>query len=331
MKKILLIMSAILLTSSMHFLAAKKVVIGYQPLPNPFLHVIAEKWIEKASGYDIEWRKFDSGSAAINAIASGDVHIAVAGSSPIAILASRGIKAKLFWILEDIADAEALVVRNGSGINAPQDLKGKTIGVPFGSTTHFHALFALEQFKINPKKLKIVNLQPPAIATAWATKRIDAAFVWDPALAKIKRTGKVLISSGTLSSWGKATFDGIVVRNDFISKNKKFITTFVKQAARGDALYKSNPKAWSPNSKMVKSIVKLAGADAKTVPNSLSLYRFLDPKAQASSTWLGGGKKGGASKALKFTSQFLKKEKKINKLQRNYSKFVTDEFVKAAM
>lgn len=332
MKKLTLTMMIVMfLLSGTSMLSAAKAVIGWQPLPNPFLHAVTEKWIENATGYDIEWRKFDSGSAAINAVASGDVDIAVAGSSPIAILASRGIKAKLFWILEDIADAEALVVRNGTGILAPQDLEGKRLAVPFGSTTHFHALFALEQFNISPRKVKIVNLQPPAIATAWETERIDAAFVWDPALAKIKESGKVLISSGTLSSWGKATFDGVVVTDAFGSKNKEFMKQFIIQAAKADAMYMENPQAWNARSDMVKNIANMVGGDPRSVPTSLSLYRFLDKEAQASSSWLGGGKNGGAARALKFTSEFLKDEKKINQLQRDYSKFVTDEYVKAAM
>jgi hypothetical protein len=39
-----------------------------------------------------------------------------AGSSPIVAAASQGQDVKLFWILDDIADAEALIARNGSGI-----------------------------------------------------------------------------------------------------------------------------------------------------------------------------------------------------------------------
>jgi taurine transport system substrate-binding protein len=92
---------------------------------------------------------------------------------------SRGLDIEVVWIYEDIASAEALVVRNGSGIMAPQDLKGKKLGVPFVSTTHFHTLFALEQFGLDPKDVKILNLQPNAIAAAWERGDIDAAFVWD--------------------------------------------------------------------------------------------------------------------------------------------------------
>ena len=195
--------------------ADKEITVGYQLVYNPWKVAIANGEFEKATGYKIKWRKFDSGSKVIPAMALGDVHIALAGSSPIAAGVSRGIDMKLFWITEDIASAEALVVRDGSGIAAPQDLKGKKLGVPFVSTTHFHTLFALEQFGIQPKELTILNMQPNQIAAAWIRGDIDAAFVWDPALGRIKKTGKVLITSGLLSSWGKATFDGMVVSTKF--------------------------------------------------------------------------------------------------------------------
>jgi taurine transport system substrate-binding protein len=63
----------------------------------------------------------------------------------------------------------------------------------------------------------------------------------------------------------------------------------------------------------------------------LALYGFPSLKEQASDAWLGGGKNGGAVRALKFTAEFLKNEKKIDKLQPDYSKFVTSAYVEAAM
>jgi taurine transport system substrate-binding protein len=119
------------------FAAEKEATIGYQLVYNPWKTSIVDGTFEKVTGYKINWKKFDSGAKVINAMASGDVHIALAGSSPIAAGVSRGLGIELIWIFEDIASAEALVVRNGSGIIAPQDLKGKKIG---GSLRFHHPL-----------------------------------------------------------------------------------------------------------------------------------------------------------------------------------------------
>lgn len=311
--------------------AQKEVTVGYQLIYNPWKAAIVSGEFEKATGWKIDWRQFDSGAKVIAAMASGDVHIALAGSSPIAAGVSQGIEVELFWIVEDIASAEALVARDGSGIVAPQDLKGKKLGVPFVSTTHFHTLFALEQFGIDPKAVEVLNMQPPQIAAAWERGDIDATFVWDPALGRVKRSGKVLITSGQLCEWGKCTFDGMLVQKRFAAENPEFMTAFVKTIAAADAAYRSNPGAWTPDSPQVKAIVKLIGGNPEDVPGVLALYGFPSLEEQASAKWLGGGKEGGAARALRFTSEFLKDQKKIDSLLPDYGAVVTDKWVKAAM
>lgn len=330
MKKLLTTLTALAMAAAVP-VSAQEVTVGYQGICNPWKWKIEAGVFEKETGYQIDWRKFDSGAAVINAMASGDVHVAVAGSSPIAAgVSGAGLDAQVFWVLEDINAAEALVVRDGSGINAPQDLRGKVIGVPFVSTTHFHLLFALEQFGIDPQEVKILNMQPNAIASAWEGGQIDAAFVWDPALGRIKKSGKVIITSGQLSAWGKATFDGMVVDRAWGQANKDFMAKFVKIIAEADADYRNNPSSWTPASDKVQAAVKLAGCNADDVPGILALYGFPTLQEQASPAWLGGGNNGGVARALRFTSEFLKQEKKVNTVHQDYSRFVTSEYVRAA-
>ena len=71
--------------------AHNEVTIGYQGICNPWKWKIDDGSVEKATGYKINWRKFDSGGAVMNAMASGDVHVAVAGSSPIAAGVTNGV------------------------------------------------------------------------------------------------------------------------------------------------------------------------------------------------------------------------------------------------
>lgn len=311
--------------------ADKEVTIGYQLIYNPWKVAIADKAIEKATGYKINWQKFDSGAKVITAMASGDVDIALAGSSPIAAGVSRGLPIKLFWIGENINDAEALVVRDGSNIKEVKDLVGKKVGVPFVSTTHFHMLFALEHYNVDASKVQLLNMQPNAIAAAWERGDIDAAFVWDPALGRIKKSGKVLLTSGDLSKLGKATFDGMIVKNEFAENNPKFMCQFVSTVAKADAAYREKPDSFGPDSENAKKIVSLAGGEAADVAGVLKLYDFPSLKDQASDTWLGGGKDGGAAKALFFTSEFLKNEKKIDNMLDDYGKAVTNEYAEAAL
>ncbi len=306
--------------------ADKEVTFAHQDMVTPLRVLMDEGTIEKETGYKINWRKFGGGGDVVRAMASGDVQIGEAGSSPVATAASQGMDIQLFWILDDIADAEQLVARNGSNINSLADLKGKTVATPFVSTAHYQLIFALTDAGVNPKDVKIVNMRPPEIAAAWERGDIDATFIWDPVLGKAKQNGKVLVSAGELSKKGRATFDGIVVDRKWAEANKPFMVKLVRLIAQKDAEYKAKAGAWNAESPQAKAIAKITGATPADVPGSLAAYRFLSLDEQASPAWLGGG----AAKALADTASFLKEQGRIPALAPDYSKFITDEYVKAA-
>ena len=178
------------------FAQQKEVTIGYQDMVVPYRIAQEAKEIEKATGYKVNWKQFGGGGEVIKAMASGAVQIGEVGSAGVAAAVSRGEPYELFWILDDIGDAEALVAKNGSGINTVADLKGKKIAMPFNSTTHFHTMVALEQAKVNPADVQILNMRPPEVRAAWQRGDIQATFIWDPVLAEVKKDGKVITDVG---------------------------------------------------------------------------------------------------------------------------------------
>jgi len=309
----------------------KEVTIAHQDMMVPWRYAHATKEVEKATGYKINYRKFGGGGDVIRAMASGQVHIGEAGSAPIAAALSQGLPVQLVWILDDIGAAEVLVARNGSGIEKIADLKGKKIGVPFTSTTHFHTMVALEAAKIDPSSVRILNLRPPEVAAAWERGDIDATFIWEPVLSRVLASGKPLITSGEIAKQtGKATFDGVVASTEWAKANAGFVTSFIKVMAAADADYRANKEKWSASSPQVKAIAEISGAKVEDVPAGLSLYGFPSLQEQASKTWLGGGKDGGAARSLAETSAFLKAQGTIQQVLPDYSVGVNATFVEAA-
>ena len=327
---------AALLTLSVPFASpaqadTKEVVIAYQDMVVPWRYAQATGEVEKATGYKVTYRKLGSGADVIRALASGSVQLGEAGSSPIAAGLSQGVDISLFWILDNINDAEALVARDGSNVTSVAGLKGKKIGVPFVSTSHFHTLVALQNAGVNPSDVQIVNLRPPEVAAAWARGDIDATYIWDPVLAKVKKNGKVLITSGQVAQeTGKATFDGFVVDRKFATQNADFVAGLVKVLAATDANYRDHASAWSANSPQVEAVAKESGANAQEVPASLALYAFPTPAQQASNAWLGGGAQSGAAKSLAATAAFLKTQGTIQNVLPDYSAGVDPQFVQRA-
>src|ERR1700693_2759322 len=95
-------------------MAQKSVTFAYQDMMNPWRWVQQSQEVEKATGFKINWRQFGGGGDVIRAMASGDVRLGEVGSTGAATAISQGMDVELFWILVDIAAAEALVARHGS-------------------------------------------------------------------------------------------------------------------------------------------------------------------------------------------------------------------------
>jgi taurine transport system substrate-binding protein len=307
------------------------VTFAYQDMMNPWRWVQQTGEVEKATGFKINFRQFGGGGDVIRAMASGDVQLGEIGSTGIATAISQGMDVELFWILEDIAAAEALVARQGSGINSIADLKGKKIATPFVSTSHFQLLYAMNKAGIKASDAQILNMRPPEIAAAWGRGDIDATFIWDPVLSTVKKNGKVLMTSGDICKDGACTFDGLVVTRKFAKENPAFMVALVKAIAKADADYKSNPKAWSGDSDKAKAVAKWTGGKLEDVPDAMKLYGFPTLQEQASPSWLGGGANGAAAKALTQQANFLKEQGRLTSVAPDYSKSVTTEWVTQAM
>jgi taurine transport system substrate-binding protein len=304
---------------------AADVNIGYQLVYGPWKAQMETLKKEGLGGKSIEFYKFTSGTEVINAMASGSIDISLNGSSPTAAGYSRGVDLQVIYIYDNINDAEALVVDDT--ITAPQDMKGKTIAVPFGSTTHFHMMFALEQLGLDAKQVNVIDMSPPDMVAAWERGDIAGGFVWDPALGKMKGKGHVLLSSGDLSNWGKATYDAMVARKGFTDENPEFTCQWIKMVAAADADYRANPNDYGPGTDKAKAIAKAVSGQEDQVGGVLALYDYPTLEQQISATWLGGG----AASAIRATSEFLTDQGKLDSVLESYDDSATSTFAKMAL
>ncbi len=304
--------------------SAADVNLGYQLVFGPWKAQMKNVEKNGLGGKSVNLIQFNSGADVISALASKAVDISLNGSSPTAAGYSRGIPLHVIYVYDNINDAEALVVKKS--IKSAKDLVGKKIAVPFGSTTHFHMMFALDAKGIDPKSVNVLDMSPPDMAAAWKRGDIDGGFVWDPILSTLKSNGHVLITSGDLSKMdpSKATFDAMVARQAFTKEHPDFTCKFVKLVSEADADYRDNPAMYAPGSKNAKAIARSLGARQSTVGGVLALYDYPTIDQQISKAWLGGG----VAKALKSTAQFLKGAGKIDKVKGSYKGAVTTKFVK---
>lgn len=311
--------------------AAEKVVnIAYQTTYSPWIAAMVNGAFERATGYRIHWKKFDSGAAVMSAMASGSVDIGVLGSSPLAAAASRGMDIQLFWILEDIANAEALMVRNAANIASPQDLKGKTIAVPVASTSHYQLMYMLDKWGLT-QQVKLVNMTPAQAAAAWERGDVDGAFIWGPALGRIRPTGKPLITAGQICELGRCTFEGMAVTKPFGAANPDFMAKFIEVLNSTNRDFAAHPEAWAVGSSNLAAVIKGLGGKPEDAAEEMALYKYPALADQVSCQWLGCGAKGGAAKTLMSTAEFLLQQKKIDTVKSDYSSAVAVRYPEATL
>ena len=318
--------------SSVHATAGaadeKKVVIAYQTGANPYNLGIANGDLAKKTGWDIEFRRFNSGADIFAAIASGDVQIGDVGSSPFSAAVSKGIDVKAFYISSVSRDGEALVVR--PEIKSPADLRGKKLAAAPVSTDHYQLLAVLKQEGISEKETQVIAIPQPEIVAAWKRGDIDGGFVWDPALSELKKNGKVLLTAGQVADRGAPTFSALVVTGAFAKANPEFLGQYVRLIDGYNQAYLSNPAAWGPDSENAKLIAKLQGGTA--AENSEQLRTTVVPplEEQVSDKWLGGGEKSAVAKILRDTASFLKDQHKITSVKDSYAAFADPQYAEVA-
>ena len=283
--------------------------IGYQTFPSGDLIVKNNRWLEDAlPDYNIKWIKFDSGADVNTAFIAKELDFGALGSSPLArgLSAPLNIPYSVAFILDVAGDNEALVARNGSGINSIADLRGKRVATPFASTAHYSLLAALAQNGLSPKDVQLIDLQPQAILAAWERGDIAAAYTWLPTLDQLRKTGRDLITSRQLAEAGKPTLDLAAVANSFAKDHPEVVDVWRKQQARALTVLHDDPAA------AAKAIGAEIGLPPGDVEAQLKQSVFLTPQEVASPQWLGTqGNPGNLAVNLESASQFLAVQKQI--------------------
>ncbi|QLY29928.1 ABC transporter substrate-binding protein [Nocardia huaxiensis] len=283
--------------------------IAYQTFPSGDLIVKNKRWLEsELPGYNIKWTKFDSGADVNTAFVAKQVDFGALGSSPVArgLSAPLSIPYQVAYVLDVAGDNEALVARNGAGIESIGDLRGKRIGTAFASTAHYSLLAALDRNGLSANDVRLVDLQPAASLAAWERGDIDAVYTWLPTLDQLRKSGKTLITSRELATAGKPTLDLGVVSKQFAQTHPDIVDIWRKVQARAIDTIKNQPYEAA---QAISAEIGVTPADAA---QQLGQGVFLTAQQLTSAEWLGTeGNVGQIATSLQSAAEFLAAQKQI--------------------
>jgi ABC-type nitrate/sulfonate/bicarbonate transport system substrate-binding protein len=159
-------------------------------------------------------------------LAAEEVDIAWMGEFPAVTGFANRIPIAVFMLEQEWRSHIRLVARPETGIRTLDNLKGRTIGVTFGSSGHNHILLALKKANLRANDVTLVNLQPGHMPGAFASKQIEAALTWEPNVGILEKNGAVRIA--TTESIGTTLLGVWVVRTAYLKNNKDNIQKFLR-------------------------------------------------------------------------------------------------------
>lgn len=145
-----------------------------------------EQGFFKRHGFEVKWSFIGKSMDRLNAISSGEAQFASLGEIAMLSAMAHGNR-RFYWVgNQDIAPGfEGLVAQ--PGIKSFADLKGKTIGLPFGSSVDLTCRLLLKQHGLDPgKDVQLVNLEVGDVPAVFRAGNVDAALIWEPGFSQLR-------------------------------------------------------------------------------------------------------------------------------------------------
>jgi len=162
------------------------VAVGSQWYGHIPVWVGIERGIFEKHSFDVKWTFIGKSMDRLNAISSGDAQFASLGQVAMLSAMAQG-NTRFYWVgNQDIAPGfEGLVSQ--PGITSFEQLRGKTIGYPFGSSVDLTARMLLKDHGLDPgKDVQLVNLEVGDVPAVFRAGNVDAAIIWEPGFSQLK-------------------------------------------------------------------------------------------------------------------------------------------------
>ena len=242
--------------------APTKVVFSLDFIPlgrhAPWYAALEEGYF-KAEGLDVSIIPAQGTAQVIQAVESGTANIGFVDVPSVAIARGNGSKLKMIAVNYQKAPYAIFSLSTGANVTQPKQLEGLTLGSGAGSFTPKIIQGFMTQHGLDPAKLTISNVAPPARAPTLMSGQIPAIefFVMSkPGLEAGARDAKAELRTFLLADHGLTLYaNGIAATEDTIAKNPDVLKRFVRAALKGWKFAIANPeKAAADEIKHVPSL-----------------------------------------------------------------------------
>lgn len=210
-------------------------------------------------GLDVSIIPAQGTAQVIQAVESATANIGFVDVPSVVIARSNGSKLKMIAVNYQKAPYAIFSLSTGANVTQPRQLEGLNLGSGAGSFTPKIIQGFMAQQGLDPARLTISNVAPPARATTLMSGQIPAIefFVMArPGLEAGARDAKAELRTLLLADHGLELYaNGIAATEDTIAKNPDLLKRFVRAALKGWKFAIANPeKAAADQVKHVPSL-----------------------------------------------------------------------------
>ncbi len=224
----------------------------------PWYAALAEGYF-KDEGLDVSIIPGQGTAQVIQAVESGTANIGFVDVPSLVLARSNGSKIKIVAVNYQKAPYAIFSLSTGANVTQPKQLEGLTLGSGAGSSTPKIIEGFMAQKGLDPSKLKISNVAPPARASTLLAGKIPAIefFVMaKPGLTVGAKASNAELRTLLLADYGLELYsNSIAATEDYIAKNPDVMKRFVRAALKGWKFALANPeKAAADEIKYVPSL-----------------------------------------------------------------------------
>lgn len=297
--------------------------IGWQTGDVQVLLSYADKsGVLSRAGLKYSMHPFPAGPSMLPALAAEEVDIAWMGEFPAVTGYANGIPLTIFMIEQEWKSHIRLVARQDTGIRTLNDLKGKKIGVTFGSSGHNHMLLALKKANLTANDVTLVNLQPGHMPGAFASNQVEAALTWESNVGILEKNGGVRIA--TTESIGTTLLGAWVARTPYLKKNPDNIQKFLRAWEMAVDRYAKDRLS------VLKPEAERLGQSPEGMAEVVDRQQAVRPsyQEQLGAHYLGGGRDSRLNRHFANIAAFMHELKRINAVPNTWEPLTTTEPLK---
>ena len=197
----------------------------------------ANGWFDKGLGSNvkIQWTSFNAGPSAIEALFAGAIDMAYVGPNPTIAGYVRSNGEALRVIAGAASGGVALVVRNDSGIQKPEDFRGKRIASPQLGNTQDVALRAwlkAHGLRTTDKggDVQVMPMANPDQLTLFLKKELDGAWAPEPWATRLIREGNGRLFLDERDLWPQKQFviTNLIVSTKFLREHPDLVKNWIR-------------------------------------------------------------------------------------------------------